>query len=251
MASRSAGGIVDDQTPSARQFADGLASQLAAALAANNDSSHNPLTSSDPRTKQILLTLHALFPNELLPALDLLDRKLVLRLGVVSRGANQELSTHASNEREDILRAESASRSETHEFSRGGAANQPMDSPQRIMNHIYYVRSTRQQQSFGSNWKEAEERAVYHEIRIRAWTCSCPTFTFAVLAYAGIMTRSVSKIVQDVTSFGGLSRGDDLPICKHLLACFLAERCAALSGFVEAKNVSEQEAAGWAAGWAD
>ncbi|KAL9614436.1 MAG: hypothetical protein Q9204_008833 [Flavoplaca sp. TL-2023a] len=40
----------------------------------------NPLVPSPPALKPLLLTLHVLFPNELLPALDLLDRRLVTRL---------------------------------------------------------------------------------------------------------------------------------------------------------------------------
>ncbi|KAL8988588.1 MAG: hypothetical protein Q9169_008529, partial [Polycauliona sp. 2 TL-2023] len=40
----------------------------------------NPLSSASPAVKTLLLTLHVLFPNELLPALDLLDRRLVVRL---------------------------------------------------------------------------------------------------------------------------------------------------------------------------
>ena len=53
--------------------------------------------------------------------------------------------------------------------------------------------------------------------------------------------------------FGGLSLGDDMPpVCKHLLACVLAERCKGLfGGFVEERDVSVEEAAGWAAGWGD
>lgn len=40
----------------------------------------NPLVHAPPSVKPLLLTLHVLFPNELLPALDLLDRKLVTKL---------------------------------------------------------------------------------------------------------------------------------------------------------------------------
>ena len=53
--------------------------------------------------------------------------------------------------------------------------------------------------------------------------------------------------------FGGISLGDGMPpVCKHLLACVLAERCKGLfGGFVEERDVSVEEAAGWAAGWGD
>ena len=43
------------------------------------DTTSNPLNFASEAAKKQLLTLHVLFPNELLPALDLLDRRLVTR----------------------------------------------------------------------------------------------------------------------------------------------------------------------------
>jgi len=51
--------------------------------------------------------------------------------------------------------------------------------------------------------------------------------------------------------FGGLAKGQDVPVCKHLLACVLVEQCAAFKHFVVEKDVSVEEMAGWAAGWGD
>jgi hypothetical protein len=51
--------------------------------------------------------------------------------------------------------------------------------------------------------------------------------------------------------FGGLTRGDDMPVCKHLLACILVEYCGLFADFVEEREVSVEEFAGWAAGWGD
>lgn len=52
-------------------------------------------------------------------------------------------------------------------------------------------------------------------------------------------------------SFGGLTMGDDMPVCKHLLACVLVEYSALFSSFVEEREVSVEEFAGWAAAWGD
>ena len=49
--------------------------------------------------------------------------------------------------------------------------------------------------------------------------------------------------------FGGLERGAHAGMCKHLLACLLGDRCPLFQHFVEEKEVSVEEAAGWAAGW--
>lgn len=48
---------------------------------------------------------------------------------------------------------------------------------------------------------------------------------------------------------GGLSLGEDVPICKHLLACVLVERTGLFAGFVREREVGVEEWAGWAAGW--
>lgn len=51
--------------------------------------------------------------------------------------------------------------------------------------------------------------------------------------------------------FGGLTRGDGLPACKHLLACVVAEHCGGFEALVEEREVGVDEVAGWAAGWGD
>ncbi|KAG8623420.1 hypothetical protein KVT40_008396 [Elsinoe batatas] len=49
---------------------------------------------------------------------------------------------------------------------------------------------------------------------------------------------------------GGLLRGREVPMCKHLLACLLVERCGGLfGGFVKEREVGLEEWVGWAAGW--
>ena len=54
--------------------------------------------------------------------------------------------------------------------------------------------------------------------------------------------------------WGGLlltTRGErgEVPLCKHLLACLLAERWEVMGGFFEERKVGREEMAGWAAGW--
>jgi hypothetical protein len=52
-------------------------------------------------------------------------------------------------------------------------------------------------------------------------------------------------------SFGGLTLGSDMPVCKHLLACVLIEHYTSFASFVNEREVSVEELAGWAAGWGD
>lgn len=50
--------------------------------------------------------------------------------------------------------------------------------------------------------------------------------------------------------WGGLILGEEeVPLCKHLLACVLVERWDVASAMVEERGVGREEAAGWAAGW--
>lgn len=57
-----------------------------AGAAASSTTSANPLRGLQGNDRNVFLTLHVLFPNELLPALDLLDRRLVTRF-IVGDGA--------------------------------------------------------------------------------------------------------------------------------------------------------------------
>ena len=50
--------------------------------------------------------------------------------------------------------------------------------------------------------------------------------------------------------WGGLMLGEeDIPLCKHLLACVLSERWDVAGGMVEERQAGREEIAGWAAGW--
>lgn len=74
-------------------------------------------------------------------------------------------------------------------------------------------------------------------------------------SYGHGLNLDVDEGSVDVVSglrYGGLMLTQGaMPMCKHLLACFLAEQCGVLSGFVEESLVGRNEAAAWAAGWGD
>jgi hypothetical protein len=120
-----------------------------------------------------------------------------------------------------------------------------------------------------------------YEVRLEAWNCSCPAFAFAALpvdaaenghrddgiegdgddAGYGLTGHKSDTTATAVAhdgedeiawlGFGGLTRGKDVPACKHLLACVVAERCQGFEQLVEEKEVGVEEVAGWAAGWGD
>lgn len=95
-----------------------------------------------------------------------------------------------------------------------------------------------------------------YEVRTKAWNCTCPAFTFAAFSYedgdyegAGGEEDENKEGIRDQERLGGLTLGNQVPICKHLLACVLIERCASLEAYVEKREIGTEEMAGWAAGW--
>lgn len=208
--------------------------------------------------KPLLLTLHVLFPNELLPALDLLDRRLVSKFVLKPQHQHQQ---HPSSEEEE----------EEEEADGGGEA----DVEGRGAREVYYVRSSsssqqqqQQQEDPSSRFRSAaagrgrtfDAFAKGYEVRLQGWNCTCPAFAFAWLGGMGNDDGdsgggSEGEITWDGTggrghSFGGLMRGEgEAPVCKHLLACLLAESWRGFAGFVEERVVGREEMSGRAAGW--
>ncbi|KAK5120056.1 hypothetical protein LTR85_006537 [Meristemomyces frigidus] len=219
--------------------------------------SANPLTDV-PEVKELLLTLHVLFPNELLPALDLLDRGLVTRLRL-SQIEHSGIVSEAQARVEDGQQSTRASPAAGRELLAKQTAKQSTAAPTPC---TYYVRSAQQQASRGnSRYRNAAyEHITYYEARLDAWSCSCPAFAFSAFPAAstdahGTPLLTLRSHASAPTSskwlFGGLTLGTDMPICKHLLACVLVEHSAMFAHFVEERAVSAEELAGWAAGWGD
>ncbi|KAL8801649.1 MAG: hypothetical protein Q9200_006876 [Gallowayella weberi] len=217
-----------------------------------SEGTSNPLVSASPAIKSLLLTLHVLFPNELLPALDLLDRRLVTRL---------ILDPSARNDHEESEEGLPSHDSKQHVKEKGRT--------------VYYVRSSQQPRSrFASGSSRTYDALAgigqSYEVRLTAWNCSCPAFAFASVASMGEELRSGLVIHEGdrakdpnegiegsdwgtdhgCRKFGGLIRGEgEVPVCKHLLACYLAESWNRLEGYVDERVVSKEEMSGWAAGW--
>ena len=196
----------------------------------------NPLLAATDSTKSLFVTLHCLFPTELLPALDLLDRRLVTRVVYCPT-----LATCHSAERGSEKPAEA----------------QPSNIAVRTIKakdiKTYYVRSAQPTRSI-SRYQNIPGSATSYEVRLDAWNCSCAAFTFSAFNGIGVSAQTVEddliRTDRGKPWFGSLSRGEDsIPVCKHLLACVLLEKCGAFGGFVEERIMGQDEAAGWAAGW--
>lgn len=235
---------------------------------------HNPLRGLPKEKRNTLLTLQLLYPNELLPALDLLDRDLVTK-----------------------LRLQQPREPTTDDQSAQGAATADQTKPPDLT-PIYYVRSAQSTNSSThaskSRFRDPIASTTHYEVRTSSWSCSCPAFAFSAFpphhpkpsslqssSHIGVQyprvlqlpqfrpeaqAQSQSEKIADQENVdpeatraaeerneewcaGGLANGDGVPICKHLLACVLAERTGLLGGIVKEREVSLEEMVGWAAGW--
>lgn len=258
----------------------------------------NPLKEAGNEMKKQLLALHVAFPNELLPALDLLDRNLVTRLHIrrereygaqcaapqlprrecskgIVNGAPGNSISGASGDACSVdnpsaltgigLTAASEADAPTGVAFASGTVEQAenhanvaiQSASGTASDTIYYVRSAQQR---SSRFFTSYDALTFYEIRLDVWNCSCPAFTFSAFPPVNSdpdeHSVHVPSEIQDNDNewnFGGVSLGEGVPpICKHLLACVLVERCPNLFGTcVEEKVVGVDEAAGWAAGWGD
>lgn len=111
-----------------------------------------------------------------------------------------------------------------------------------------------------------------HEVRTRTWSCSCAALAFDAASWK--VDEDVNEIgvkqnegdVKDGDTvrgiWGGLMREGlkrweveteegtgGVPVCKHIVACVLAERCEMFRPLVERKVVSVEEMAGMAVVW--
>lgn len=188
---------------------------------------------SASQAKPVMLTLHCLFPHDFLPALDILDRKLVR---MVRRDRDDAASSNeAPGQGEDIFLVISAV---PPPLPRPASSTRP---------------STREQKGY--------------EVRLHAWNCSCPTFTLSAYRDSFQLPEWVTTNPPCVEpksepelleySFGGSlackTAQGLIPVCKHILASLLYVRCPELFG-VHGEGglaVSMEELAGWCAGWGD
>ncbi|KAF2206968.1 hypothetical protein CERZMDRAFT_71859 [Cercospora zeae-maydis SCOH1-5] len=139
-------------------------------------------------------------------------------------------------------------------LDRGLVSRLTLDSPagpQAQVSHLYIVHSAQQQNTRVST----HDYVNNYEVRLAAWNCSCPAFALSAFpasaSEASDPPSTEEQIRQSQWLVGGLTLGEDIPICKHLLACLLIEHCSAFAHFVQEKQVTLDEIAGWSAGWGD
>lgn len=265
--------------PSTRTFVTQLLDTLSSLQQQDVSAEPFPLGDALAAVEKQLLSLQALFPNAFLPALDLLDRKLVTLFII---GSEEPVSTIDKTTTAAYDATTTPSDAQIRDSERSGPSTEPHSDEQHFMtaqrprvllsnDTVYYVRSTQQR---SSRFSTSYESTMTYEVRLRAWNCTCPAFAFA--AFPAVYpepplpvfaAQPMSSVDQDSRAgdvgaekekaadwvFGGVSLEQGMPpVCKHLLACAMAERCSGVFGkCVEERRASVETAAGWAAGWGD
>jgi hypothetical protein len=168
-----------------------------AAAATNNNAKTNtsPLNNLSDATRKQLLSLQVVFPTEFVPALDLLDRRLVTRFHIRNEEQVAELKTvvDTGDQQQDVQmmqdttagsEAPSPQQQQENVHTRTNPATpkeaDPTDKDKTNHlnnNSIYYVRSAQQQRS--SRFATSYDTTTYYQVRLRAWNCSCPAFAFS------------------------------------------------------------------------
>jgi hypothetical protein len=175
--------------------------------------------------KSALLTLHFLFPHELLPALDLLDRQLITRL-VVSGSLEDKQKNEVY-----YIQSASATSSRPSKSSRHHTATTT----------AYEVRL--------AAWNCSCPAFAYSAFGKELQT-SLNSDEDAIISRGqeGVDGGDVRPRLGGV-----LTQADaGIPICKHILAAFLGAAAPVMFAHrVCMKEVDEAEAAGWAGGWGD
>ena len=165
----------------------------------------------------------------------------------------------------DVIRHEITSLQESANEGESQPVNRQdqMSSGEGKRNRVYQVRSS---QAPKSRFKDNSVSNLTYTVRLEAWNCSCAAFAFESFpggSYSSPWTdAAVSSDDEDAAAaaggegrweFGGLSsdgkEGGHVPVCKHLLACLLAERWeSVLGGYVRESVVEREEMAGLVGG---
>jgi hypothetical protein len=234
--------------------------------------------------KHIFLTLHFLFPHDLLPALDLLDRGLV-RCLVYSTSDPGHLSTHEAESVDAQATTIYASAKEVYYIQSASAVtdystnSNPHQSISTSGTNDFAANRATSSTSTGRyrNALRPKPTDTFYEVHLDSWNCSCAAFAFNALNLLSIddgddgddeespptmnnpsaVSPSLQQADKAVFRFGGTltQPHSPAPVCKHILAA-----CVARSLPEWAWDGSEgwrrevrdgEEMAGWGGGWGD
>ncbi|KIX99132.1 uncharacterized protein Z520_04708 [Fonsecaea multimorphosa CBS 102226] len=224
--------------------------------------------STRERARPVFLTLHMLFPHELLPALDLLDRGLVTKLVV-------KHSISGADDQEAVLKLRTSFPGEDHsvlEYSE-------VDTRVRQDNNgweLFYVQSSSAMDKqiskprFHPRGGNTSVAIPLYEVHLDSWNCTCAAFSVNMFQCSSLQHSQCSAEfendvnvsptgnsrgkIKDESEFGGTAtiKFARVPSCKHLVAAFLAKSAPTLfTDSVKESTISREEAVAWGGGWGE
>ncbi|KAL6251723.1 hypothetical protein RBB50_001933 [Rhinocladiella similis] len=213
------------------------------------------------RARSLFLTLHVLFPHELLPALDLLDRGLVTGLTPLD-------APNSSTGTTDLVTGNVES-----SLSGVAARHQPPLGPSESTTEVlFYIQSSGASSASSSSRyhrKHTSGAAPFYEVRLDSWNCTCPAFSVSAFQSLNVnherepqppwrWSNENDKGEPPSWRFGGVATSTSStsnrrpPSCKHILAAVLAKAAPRLFDYgITSRVVSRDEIAGWGAGWGE
>lgn len=191
--------------------------------------------------RELLLTLHVIFPELTLPALNLLDRRLVQRLQLNKDMTIAALTNHPNEN-----------------LSHGGMLVD--DAAQQTGQGVCEIYSVRSLASVNTSRRVVDDAIVTlrtHIVHLAAWHCSCTEFNLDKFCRQN-RGEDVLEIPHAQSSIRSEQDGRDpywphfaggrKPLCKHLLACLFAKNWRPRLMVEEAgKSVSRPELASFIA----
>ncbi|CBF80898.1 predicted protein [Aspergillus nidulans FGSC A4] len=201
-------------------------------------------TSQAANLKPLMLTLHCIFPNDFLLALDILDRGLVRR--VCSHACSQQNTSTGTEDGKD--EGEHVAENQTQlkeDFFFAWNCTCPFFTISAFRDMITEPSSPSFSDQTVSADGDGNEKATHNRVGYENFSVDAGADTLDTNAYA------------DAYSFGGtlrLHQESAPPVCKHILACLLAALCPSLG--VNGKDeegrsvtLDKEEIAALCAGW--
>ncbi|DAA79478.1 TPA_exp: Uncharacterized protein A8136_0251 [Trichophyton benhamiae CBS 112371] len=196
-------GSPESSLPCSSVFITGLIRQLAACSRAQEpldgisiipdveddegDTLRNPLSQLPAdvvaKVKPLVLTLHCLFPNELLPALDILDRDLITRYTIKPRNSGppgEAICRPEHGEDGGEIEVYCGDDPRTQRQQRRDINRDDDYEGECFDSEIYFVLSTAAKRRPGAEEdNHRQQQETEYQVCLDAWNCTCPAFTLA------------------------------------------------------------------------
>ncbi|KAL4747182.1 hypothetical protein BDW72DRAFT_183369 [Aspergillus terricola var. indicus] len=163
--------------------------------------------------KTLMLTLHCIFPNEFLLALDILDRGLVRR--VCSHACSQRNTSTGSENGEDENEHATETQTQLKDSSQTGKEDFFFVTSASTISSTPKPPSSASQHPGGDHHQAPRQRQAWqekgYEVRLQAWNCTCPFFTISAFRDMAPELSSPSSSSDQTVNADGDGNGKATP----------------------------------------